>query len=118
MRKIVLVIFSCFLFCFAKAEDGYRLWLRYDKIHDPVLLQQYRKQIGSVFFTGSSPTLSVAKSELLNGLGGLLGGKITEQKAISNGTIIIGNINSSFFDEYYKDDDVSIRREGFTIHSA
>lgn len=60
-----------------KAEDGYRLWLRYDKVANAGLLQEYRGQIGSVQFTdASSPTLAIAKKELVNGLQGLLGKKI------------------------------------------
>ena len=47
------------------AEDGYRLWLRYDKIDDPGLLQLYRNQITGVFFAGNSPTLTVAKKEMV-----------------------------------------------------
>lgn len=71
------------------AEDGYRLWLRFDKIDDNTLLQQYRNQISSVFFEGSSLTLNVAKKELITGLQGLLDKKISESKAVNNSSIVI-----------------------------
>jgi len=73
----------------AHAEDGYRLWLRYDKIDNPVLLQQYRNQINSIFFENSSPVLSVAKKELLTDLQALLGKKINESDKINNNSILI-----------------------------
>ncbi|GAA4728954.1 alpha-glucuronidase family glycosyl hydrolase [Flavisolibacter ginsenosidimutans] len=72
-----------------KAEDGYRLWLRYDKIDDAALLQQYRSQIGSVSFENTSPTLSIAKKELLTGLEGLLNKKITGGKSINNRIVVL-----------------------------
>lgn len=42
MRFILLfvLVLNSFL---AYAEDGYRLWLRYDKVDDARLLSQYKK---------------------------------------------------------------------------
>jgi alpha-glucuronidase len=60
MKKLLLVACSCLVAVFLYAEDGYRLWLGYDKIDDPVLLQQYRNSITGIQFSASSPTLSVA----------------------------------------------------------
>lgn len=76
------------------ADDGYRLWLRYDKIDNAVLLQQYRKQITAVNFSSSSATLDAAKKELLDGLQGLLGKKITVSNQIGPGTILIASAAS------------------------
>lgn len=89
--KPLLFFFAFFMQAIASfAEDGYRLWLRYDKIDDPVLLQQYQNQIHSVYFENpSSPTLDVAKKELLNGLQGLLGKKITVANRIESDCIVI-----------------------------
>ena len=56
-----------------QAEDGYRLWLRYDLIGDKSLLQQYRNALTAVLFPANTPTLAAAKQELLIGLQGLLG---------------------------------------------
>ncbi|MBS1566569.1 MAG: alpha-glucuronidase, partial [Bacteroidetes bacterium] len=71
------------------AEDGYRLWLRYDRITDNNLLQQYRKQISSFRLYGSSPTLAAAKKELETGLSGLLGRKYTDAGTIATGSLIV-----------------------------
>ena len=89
MKKIVLLVISLFTISCLFAEDGYRLWLRYDKIDDNTLLQQYRNQISSIVLNGSSPTLTVAGKELLAGLQGLLGKKIPEAKEIKSGSIAL-----------------------------
>ena len=72
---------ACILLCLlllqlnsGRAEDGYRLWLRYDLIDEPRLLQQYREAIGPCYFpvTGSDTRLA-ARNEMSEGLSGLLG---------------------------------------------
>jgi alpha-glucuronidase len=72
------------------AEDGYRLWLRYDKIDDANLLQQYRNKISSLKFTGTSPVQLSAKEELVLGLQGLLDKKLSVQNNITEGTVLVG----------------------------
>ncbi len=69
---LIVLLFTTRLF----AEDGYRLWLRYDKIDNPALLIQYKKIIQSVSVKGNSPTINVIRQELKNGLTGLLGDEI------------------------------------------
>jgi alpha-glucuronidase len=46
------------------AEDGYRLWLRYDPINNSELVKEYKQAIQSVYLEKTSPTLTVAKNEL------------------------------------------------------
>jgi alpha-glucuronidase len=58
------------------AEDGYRLWLRYDKIENTALLLQYKKIIQSVSVPGNSATITAIRTEIKNGLNGLLGSSI------------------------------------------
>lgn len=75
----------------ATAEDGYRLWLRYNKITDNNLLTKYKKQILAPAMMGSSATLSVAKSELENGLSGLLGTTyLVKQSVLPATSLLIG----------------------------
>lgn len=72
------------------AEDGYRLWLRYDKISDPLLMAQYRQQINAFYIAGNSPTLQAARQELKTGLAALLARSIPENIPTS---LIIGTKN-------------------------
>lgn len=96
------------------AEDGYRLWLRYDKITNTTLLQQYRSYINAIVINGSSPTLTVARNELFAGLQGLLDKKISELKEIKPGSIVLqvskGNSGNGFNNE-------QLGKEGFAVLS-
>jgi alpha-glucuronidase len=79
------------------AEDGYRLWLRYDLIRDERKLNQYRQAIKGYWVDGSSPTFSIVRNELRSGLNGLLGKDIPEVKGIdSDYILVIGTAQSSF----------------------
>jgi len=109
----VLLFFVLFMQAIAsKAEDGYRLWLRYDKINDAALLQQYKRKIGSIVLNATSPTLTVAKEELLRGLQELLGTKINEAKTAINNSVVVC-INPLACD--LPDINNNIGKEGFSI---
>jgi len=89
---ILILIFPCTLF----AEDGYRLWLRYDKIAQPELLSYYKKQASEIVNQQSCSIISAAREELQRGLGGLLGKNIPLSSSVSkNGSIIIGTPDKS-----------------------
>lgn len=70
-----------------QAENGYDLWLRYQKIEDAILLQKYQNQIKGIQISGDSPTLKVAATELERGLNGLID---YESTAGNVGNIVIG----------------------------
>jgi alpha-glucuronidase len=100
------------------AEDGYRLWLRYDKIDNATLLQQYRNSLTGIQFTASTPTLKIAKEELLNGLEGLLRKKFTEQKTVSEKNIVVGTPStSSIIQTFLSSGNFNLGKEGFVISS-
>ena len=90
MKKWSAVIIGILVSCMLQAEDGYQLWLRYNTIDNPALLQQYRQQITSINCPADNETLLSAKKELQMGLSGLLGKNISVQMAISNGTVMVG----------------------------
>ncbi len=73
IRTCLIVIGALLLSTPIRAEDGYRLWLRYDKISDQALLGHYKKNIQSITIKGSSPTLDIIRKELSNGISGLFG---------------------------------------------
>jgi alpha-glucuronidase len=78
------------------ADDGYRLWLRYDKISDPVLLDLYNKSITGWILEGDSPVLRAAGNELQSGLNGLLGRPIPAVSEVKkNGIIVAGTPGNS-----------------------
>ncbi|GGK79069.1 alpha-glucuronidase family glycosyl hydrolase [Rufibacter glacialis] len=94
MSKTHLFRFAFLLFLFfcqgnAQAEDGYRLWQRYDLVQDKERLQQYRKSLGQVVVQGASPTLTVVKEELEMALTGLLGSKVAVSGAVSKKAALV-----------------------------
>ncbi|GAB2970853.1 alpha-glucuronidase family glycosyl hydrolase [Mucilaginibacter puniceus] len=75
----------------ALAEDGYRLWLRYDRIADKALYNQYRQSITQLVFPGNSETLQAAQKELGMGLNGLLQLELPlEANATKGGALVVG----------------------------
>ena len=56
-----------------RADDGYRLWLKYDRVADAAARQQYARAAQFVASPGTTPVLQAAAAELQRGLGGLLG---------------------------------------------
>lgn len=77
------------------AEDGYSLWLRYNRIDNATLLSQYQQAIEGIRITGNSATFMAIKEELTNGLQGLLGKKILLQNVTGPRTILVGTPHTS-----------------------
>ncbi|AUD03303.1 alpha-glucuronidase family glycosyl hydrolase [Spirosoma pollinicola] len=71
MKRILL----CLLFIshLASADDGYRLWLKYNLIKDVPKREAYARSAQFIALTGTSPILKSAAEELQTGLQGLLG---------------------------------------------
>ncbi len=79
----------------SKAEDGYRLWLRYDPLPKRTI-EAYRPRIASVVVPGDSATLEVIRTELVNGCTGLLGSAVPiANEANRDGAVIAGTLKSS-----------------------
>jgi alpha-glucuronidase len=98
MKKIVLIIFILFTLIIEHtlhADDGYRLWLKYDEISNPLRLQTYKKLIKGWMIFGESSTMAVVKKELYTGLEGLLGSAVPEVDSLNDGVVIAGIYQSS-----------------------
>jgi alpha-glucuronidase len=119
MKKILLIVFIFFSVFDVHADDGYRLWLRYDKIDNAQLLQQYRDKISFLEFTDTSLTMLAAKEEMLNSLQGLLDKKIVVVDKLTNATVLAGTIQNSIIHSVINNDEISkIGKEGFVIKTA
>lgn len=95
MKKVLLFfIVALFIHSNIIAEDGYDLWMRYNRITDPVLLAKYKKQIQLPSVVGNSPTMAAAREELKNGLAGLLGITVSNS-APANSTLICVTADAS-----------------------
>jgi alpha-glucuronidase len=121
IRKSILALLLTGLFISGYSESGYRLWLRYDRIDDQPILQQYRQQIKALLIDGDSPTLLAAKKELQLGLNGLLGLDIPSINSIgkNSGVVVCGTFNSSSIKSLNLNPaQFKIGKEGFVIKSA
>lgn len=73
-------------------EDGAALWLRYPELPVPMRKAEYQAAFVNVVGAGASETLSVAQSELLAGLSGLLGTSVVAATDVAAGSVLIGTI--------------------------
>ena len=101
MKNKTLSLFSLLILLmlsslYSRAEDGYRLWLRYKLIPEAEILKDYQQSISEIVIQGDSPSLNIAKEELKRGLAGLLGQPIpTSQELNKAGAVIVGTPTSS-----------------------
>jgi alpha-glucuronidase len=103
-----VIICVCTIGCSSlHAEDGYRLWLRYNTIDDTRLLQEYRQQLTGLVIDPSTDILRSAAKELTMALEGLLGKKITTSKTITTGSIVVRTLS-----------DTALGEEGFIIRTT
>src|SRR2546426_10816919 len=89
LREIFLA-FAILLFTgvIANAEDGYRLWLRYDPLPQEAIAS-YRPRIGSIVVLGNSAPLAAIRAESDNGFAGLLGTTIKLQSKVDRHGVIV-----------------------------
>lgn len=95
--RFYIVLFLMLLLCQHNvlAENGYNLWLRYIKVADPVLINNYKEKNQQVVFPATSDRLKAAKSELALGLSGLLDIELKETDKAESRTLIVGTPTSS-----------------------
>jgi alpha-glucuronidase len=115
IKKTFLTLLVLCTFLFSFAENGYRLWLRYDKITNATHLQQYRAALQSFYCPGNTPTLAAARKELQSGLQGLLDKKIPEVSTPDAGSLVIavGKNSAGNGVDYTK-----LGKEGFAIQNT
>jgi alpha-glucuronidase len=88
--KIIKLLFLIILFAApALGEDGYRLWLRFDKIKNASLLQQYRTAVSGLHLAGRSATMTVVSDELRSALSLLLDRPLAVHARPENGTLMV-----------------------------
>jgi alpha-glucuronidase len=120
----VILVFFVLLFCrhnLVLADDGYELWMKYKKINDANLLNEYQKTISSIVVIGKSRTCQIIRDELQRGLSGLLGKEIPVTESVSqSGSVLVGTIGSSDLIKGSITPNVMIRlgREGFFIFTT
>ena len=99
MKQKILLLLAILALASAsavQADDGYRLWLKHDRITDRTYLRECSRQFGNVMITGESSVLRTAHDEFIAGLESMTGMEVTEVLAPEGrGTIIAGTFGSS-----------------------
>lgn len=72
MKHLCISFLIGITFLYSHAENGYELWLRYHKIENKTLLNNYKKNLNTPVVIGQSEIISSARNELKKGLSGLL----------------------------------------------
>src|SRR6478609_436977 len=117
--KIFLIGISVFCFNYSQAEDGYKLWLRYNRVEDITLLKAYQQSIINYQLDDTSPTHKAIEAELGVALPQLLDKKISATNNLNDGTLLIALISSPLLSSFDKKDAVSsLNAEGFGIFTA
>ena len=119
-KKLFTLSICLILIPFLKinANDGYNLWLQYNKVDNPELLLKYQSNIGNLVPLGNSETIKAATKELELGLFGLLGSKAQKLKNIDRENLVIFGAKSHLDKKILKlleKDFESINNEGFII---
>jgi alpha-glucuronidase len=114
-----IALFAAFWLLFfssVKAEDGYRLWLRYDALpaEDAKI---YQSRIKSIVVAGDSATAEAIRSELETGLSGLLGKDLTAGEKLTEGTVLIGTPKNSALIASLTLPLLPLGKDGFLIRS-
>ena len=116
MKKCIYLLAFLFFSHAARTEDGYRLWLRYDKISNADVLKSYQATIKNLHFYGNTPNLSVARQEMLTGLEGLLDKSFNTEAEVGHGSVLVYSQQSGALVEADFDYD-ALGDEGFYIRT-
>ncbi|RZK30969.1 MAG: alpha-glucuronidase, partial [Hymenobacter sp.] len=73
LRLLLLLLVSIAAMPQCRADDGYRLWLKYDLVREASIRAQYQAAMQGIALQGNTPVLQTAAAELQRGLQGLLG---------------------------------------------
>ncbi|MFC1552195.1 alpha-glucuronidase family glycosyl hydrolase, partial [Candidatus Latescibacterota bacterium] len=78
------------------ADDGYDLWLKFDRIKNTALLEAYGRAVTNIVVQGTSGTADIVRDELNNGLSGLMGANIPRENTVTaHGAVIAGTPDNS-----------------------
>jgi alpha-glucuronidase len=116
-------VFACLLLFTTptvKAEDGYRLWLRYDQLPSRSL-NIYRQHLKSISIQGDSATFDTIRAELNSACSGLLGTPVTvSQDRSDQASVIVGLPKTSSFIRKlgWENELKNLGEEGFRIRTV
>jgi len=123
MNKFTVLVLCCLVFplTILRADDGYRLWLRFDPISNEQVKASYQQQIQCIRVEGHTPILNTVRKELMQGLSGLLEQSISESTALwSRPGVIAGVLGAStIIDQHISEEEAKgLKAEGYVLKKA
>ncbi len=121
MRLILSLSVILFFVPEVPADDGYRLWLRYDQVSDSTRLHEYRAAASELHMPSGSPTLEVARAELTDALRTMLDVELPSAGSTPRpGAILVGTPGASgVIDALDLDDELrEVGEEGYLIRTV
>src|SRR4051812_45055211 len=95
--KLIPLLLAITVALAARAEDGYRLWLRYDALPAETAAG-YRAHVACVVVEGRSATLDAIREELVGGLSGLRVEPLERAgDPLRDGALVVGTPTSSAY---------------------
>lgn len=111
MKYRLMILLSIIGFS-ALADNGYRLWLKYDPLNKNIK-SVYAEQIKSIYLDSSSPTLKIAQQELKSAIKGLMSYEVSSRSILNDGAVVL--IKSKDLTKYKINIDTPQNPEGFLI---
>lgn len=99
----------------ARADDGSRLWLGYDRLSNPAFVQAGRESFTSIVVPGHSATLEIVRHEVKQGLDRLLDVNLPATERLAGGAVVFATPASSAIVGML--DLSTLGREGYLIRS-
>lgn len=121
MKKIIVLLLLISLSTLARADNGYRLWMRYERLSNTPMLNRYKKILTAPAVIGSSASINITRQELSKALPGLLGTpSIISNTIQANTGLIVGtSSNLGKFAAFIKKEDLKkAGAEGFLIFTS
>ncbi|WP_304068797.1 alpha-glucuronidase family glycosyl hydrolase [Pedobacter glucosidilyticus] len=90
MKKLGVLVIIILTYFGVLADDGYKLWLKYEPLNDIKLVETYQKNITALYVYQKSETLSIATKEFTVAFKGLTGKSIhTTNTSIEKNTVLL-----------------------------
>jgi len=106
------------VFTNAVAENGYDLWLRYERVTAPIL-SDYRESVTAIVASGDSATIVATVDELVSGISAMLGQEVLRTSTVErHGTIVLGTPENSRTIRALDPPLDQVGDEGFVIRSG
>lgn len=109
MKLLFSILVLCVTSINALADDGYKLWLKYDKITDKAQKTYYSSRLKTIYADVTDPSVKVATEELQLAVNSLLGFTPTIKPLSESGKGLVLKIDSQIVD---------INEEGFKVSTT